>query len=1086
MNRQIRLPKKYNPTINKPKINLFKKCEEVNDNTGTANESVKINNRLRDKLILERNKIEEELPLVFISESLINKFTYEQQKKISVTQSLINDDIKNPNIKLSPLDSRMGVIDDRHKCEFCRQIDCPGHYGFIKFNKPIYDPTAIQIVVKVLSSVCNDCGSLLISEDIIRQKGWMKLKDKKRLDEIYKYCKSDVTCIRSINSEVHQPCDKNPTFILNKDVEEIGIIKWKYQSGGKGSLQAENEIPIASDNEQITNVLDIFASISEKDAQLLGFNKGSHPLDLILQGIVVMPNIARPASFYNGEMHNDDYTDWYSKIIKCNNTIEQYKNISTGVFCDKKYGESLYQTVRNFMLGTNQASTNTSREIKSIKSEIQTKGKESIIRNLLMGKRNNYCGRTVAGPAPEVEFGYIRIPKVWQTKLTKPVVVNDTNIYFLTKLLNDAKITHIDKGGLRKLREQYKYNANLTLNIGDICDRVMMDGDRLANNRQPTLHKQSMMAFKAYLSDFYTIGLHLTYTTPMNCDFDGDENNVWVPQSLESEAELEILMNVKNNLMSSEQNTPIMGLVMNSITGIFLLSNFYNKIDEDIFNLLISYLDMTENELDNLKERLAMNGILYGSGASLISALFPADLNYTSKNTVKNKDQPLIISSGVLVTGKLTKKQVGTKPNSIIQMLHKKYRSERLSKFFTYAPWIINKWLVEYGFTTGLRDIINIKVDSDGNQYDENRKLVKEKLAEVKAKVRSLDLPPDATKDQIYYYELKVRELTDVAKSTGDKIAMETFSSLSNNIGVMSDVGGGAKGTVSNVGQMMGVIGQQYYQGERIKPTITNNTRTLPLFDVNDTSLKSRGFIEQSFYMGMDVAGLFFSLVAGRENLLDTALNVSTSGYIQRLMNKSLEPITIAYDGSVRNLVGTMFSTIYNTNYTISEQVPVNDPTKKFEFEYSNFVNIDQIIHDLNNKAGWITKDTYKQIEENRKQFNIPVEKNLNLPKTDEILVDINKPVKTLPTVYKITNFEKARLIAIRAHQIANNSPPLVDIDDIMDVEEIDPIKIASREYDAGILPLYVIRSMPDGTIEKIYPTLDNIRRYPTDEEIFG
>ena len=221
-------------------------------------------------------------------------------------------------------------------------------------------------------------------------------------------------------------------------------------------------------------------------------------------------------------------------------------------------------------------------------------------------------------------------------------------------------------------------------------ERHLQNGDRIVANRQPTLHRQSMMSYEVVLGPELTIGIHISNTTPMNCDFDGDEGNVWNPQDFEVEAEADILMNVKNNIMSSEANRPIMGLVMNSISGAYLMTRSDTMIDDVLFSELIGMI-VRCTWLPTLYSRLMKYGVHPRSGRALFSALLPENFYYNQKG--------ILVMEGILIQGQLKKSHVGTSNRSIIQELWKNYGAQTTSDFFTNATWIINKWLIERGFS---------------------------------------------------------------------------------------------------------------------------------------------------------------------------------------------------------------------------------------------------------------------------------------------------------------------------------------------------------------------------------------------------
>jgi DNA-directed RNA polymerase beta' subunit len=344
--------------------------------------------------------------------------------------------------------------------------------------------------------------------------------------------------------------------------------------------------------EEVISILD---SLPEYVLKTLGFPTGSHPRNMIMKGILVPPVIARPPIYEGGAIHHDQLTHMYVTIVR------KVANIASG---KPDAVIELYTAVKQLIFKT-EGKKMSMRDFLSIVERIQ--GKNALLRGLLMGKRNNYCGRTVAGPDPSLRYGQVRLPESWAKVLTKPDKVTYFNIHNLQALLEAGQITHITpvRTGLRKFYDpRFKYR----LQIGDKVERWLRDGDRVVVNRQPTLHRQSMMSYEVVLGYQLTIGLHLSYTSPMNCDFDGDENNAWSPQDFEVEAEAEIILDVKQNIMSSEQNRPIMGLVMNSISGAYLLTESTTRIDDDLFAELIGLIT-NQDVLQSLYARLTKYGV---------------------------------------------------------------------------------------------------------------------------------------------------------------------------------------------------------------------------------------------------------------------------------------------------------------------------------------------------------------------------------------------------------------------------------------------------------------------------------------------
>ena len=996
-----------------------------------------------ERIETKRQKMDNLQDLVIIN-STISLYSSEQMKKIASV------DIKSSDINKDSGDSvndlKMGVASENYmvqKCNFCQDIDCPGHYGLIDFgpNNYIYNPSYIRVIVSILTCVCNSCGALLINEEFMKIRGFFSLKFEKRLLEMSKLCmQSKIDCT---SRHVKQSgdckfkilkCSKNPTFVLNS-VRENGYIQYKISSQDDNN----HAIPIP-----ITTVKSILECISVEDSRLMGFTGDTRPVDMILNCILVPPVIARPPVYEGNNIHYDQLTHKYSTIV---NVVEKMKNATHN---KDELLSTLYNHVKSLIFKSDGNKMGT-RDFISIIERIQ--GKTALLRALLMGKRVDFCGRTVAGPDPSLKFGQIRLPKEWESVLTKKMVINDDNREYILKLFEENKIKRykakfddyfvINKNNI--IYKQYNDGTRKFTN-GDIVERFLQTGDRVTVNRQPTLHKQSLMAYDVVLGRQSTIGLHLSYTSPMNCDFDGDENNVWVPQDLEVEAEAEYLINVKYNIMSSEQNKPIMGLVMNSISGAYILSNNI-IINKKVFIDLLKIRTNTSGDKTFLNRLLKYNIHPY-SGNSLFSSLLPEDFYY---NEGKGDDE-LIILEGILVKGKLKKDYIGASHNSIIQVLHKNYGTSRTVDFFTDAPRVINKWLMSYGFSVGMKDMYFTSMSKDGIERTSDE-IIEEELVNVKVLLELNTKQNDATEE--YHRQRKINEILDVIKTIGLKLAKNFFND-NNSLGIMTDQGAGAKGASVNIGQMIGSVGQQNYKGERLKATLTNGTRLLPIYDENDESPEAHAFIPESYFKGVSPSGLFFQQAGGREGLLDTALKTAETGSMQHKMIKAFENIVIAYDGSVRHTTGTLYSPVHNSGYDVAE-------TMKTDGNITSFINIDKIVSQLNLADGWVREKINKEIP--KKPTNII---ETDLPSLDKYLKSSN--IQSSNIQRKITKFEKARIIGTRAIQIANNDKRLGGV-----LNNFDPVKIAETEYNKGVIPLYIIRKYPDNSYDKIYPTLENI-----------
>jgi DNA-directed RNA polymerase beta' subunit/DNA-directed RNA polymerase subunit K/omega len=803
----------------------------------------------------------------------------------------------------------------------------------------------------------------------------------------------------------------------------------------------------------------------------------SHPVDLIMRGLLVIPRIARVRIYRNGNFMHTSITHFYMSILKQLSLLSEIDNeLRTGVRTERiikrrtrpKYGrppltaeqdyeqavKNLYVKVRNliFEKRKTRAQLNSKKpEPLSIYQLIQ--GKNALIRHGMMGKIVQFCARTVAGPDPSLRFGQIRIPKKWAPILTKPITVTDFNKKYLTGLLSNSdyskrRITHITpiKTGVIERLTNKRYN----LQIGDIISRWLENGDRITVNRQPTLQKQSMMKYEVVLGDELTIGLHLSYTTPMNADFDGDEVNAWSPQDFEVEAEVEIIMNVKNNIMSIGQNRPSMGLVMNSVTASYLISKMGYIVSANIFNQLYDLIT-PKPSLQSLSARLRKYGVHPYSGDAVLSALLPKDFYYNQKG--------VLIIHGVLISGRLKKSSVGASSRSIIQDLYKRYGKYVTADFFTDASWVLNKWIMERGFSVGLNDMMNLYLDkTNQKEIDKNIEVLKVQLANVYNQLETLATKLDDPIEEAFRQK-QIVNLSNVTTGIGIKLADDALTP-DNSIAVMTEKGAGTKGAVANIGQMMGAVGQQFIYGERIPTSITNGTRTLPIFDENESNPEAHGFIPTSFLTGLDPAALFFLQAGGRPNLLDTALKTQDTGSLQHKMVKAFENVEIGFDGSVRNTIGHIFLPMYNSGYDTGEMLFVNDERNP---EFSSFIDIKSLADELNLEAGWIPKHVKNHIVKNKEKYDDIVNDKLPIGNGDDAIDDIDYTLLD-PHKRELNYYELSRIIGARAKQLENNAKPLVKIGNT-----IDFVDIAMMEYDAGLLDnINIIEKYSNGTSRRI------------------
>ena len=379
------------------------------------------------------------------------------------------------------------------------------------------------------------------------------------------------------------------------------------------------------------------------------------------------------------------------------------------------------------------------------------------------------------------------------------------------------------------------------------------------------------------------------------------------PQTPEARAEAAELLNVKQCIMSTQTNRPMMGVVYDALSGAYLMTQAETMVDPDTYMDCLAMMT-SRDQLPTLDDRLARYQVRPFSGRALFSGPLPEDFQYT-----KGK---VIIKDGVLIQGEITKAHIGVTSNSIIQFLYKEYGSSRTSDFLTDISFIENRWLIDRGLSIGLRDCY----PKDARYKQQVDEAIEKARLEVAALGVKLDDPleEEQREKKIVGYVSAVKNLSQTL--VADNLAPD------NNLAIMSDLGSSAKGSKFNIAQIIGLLGQQFIKGERMKMTLTHGTRCLPYFEENDASIEARGFCVRGFgpEQGLSPAEYMFHAAGSREGLMDTAVKTAETGSLHHRLVKSVEDLKVVNDGSLRNATGIIFQyTAYEHGFEPSEMMGI-------------------------------------------------------------------------------------------------------------------------------------------------------------------
>ena len=834
-------------------------------------------------------------------------------------------------------DTRMGVTDRDIICATCNQKNtcCPGHFGHIELAKPVFNYHFIQTTLKLLKCVCFKCSKLLIDKESEICKLISKKSSASRWTHVYNLCSKIKTC----GQETVDGCGaKQPSNYKIEGVVGINL-HWKEES-----------VPEIKELMDVDIIKQILERISNDDSYFMGFDPAwCRPEWLICSVLPVPPPSVRPSVKQdNSQRMDDDLTHKLSDILKANSTLQKKINTNAKNEIIQDWINVLQYHVAtlidNELPGISQATHRSGRPLKAVRQRL--KGKEGRIRNNLMGKRVDFSARSVITPDPNIELDELGVPIKIASNLTIPETVNTFNIERLKQLVENGPMkwpgakTIIKNNGELKISIQHSNKENLELSIGDIVNRHLLDGDYVLFNRQPSLHKMSMMGHRVRVMKGNTFRLNVSVTPPYNADFDGDEMNMHVPQSPAAMIELVNIAGVVHQLISPRENKPIITIVQDTLLGIYKLTssellthkkgdkltyasntNLYNT-SGDHSSLYVPTAVFTKKQVMNLVCNLSVfKGVIpepeimiddrlpMWTGKQILSFIIPKNVNLKQENEsydnepidVKNMVEIIegVVKQGAFDKGLFTKTSKG-----LIHTINNDLGSDRAKSFIDDLQKIVSYFLLIEGFSVGISDMIAPQETNDQiNEVIESKKKVIEGIMQD----IHLDIFENLTgQTNKAYFESKVNSvLNETLKDTG-KIGLSTLEEK-NRITAM--VNSGSKGKATNIAQIVACLGQQNVDGGRIPYGFTD--RTLPHYYKYDDSSEARGFVENSFISGQTPQEYFFHAMGGREGLIDTAVKTSQTGYIQRKLVKAMEDLKVHYDSSVRSSSGDIVQFVY-------------------------------------------------------------------------------------------------------------------------------------------------------------------------------
>ena len=809
------------------------------------------------------------------------------------------------------IDKRLGVSDYHIVCDTCGLTtnDCPGHFGHIELAEEVFHYGYLDTVKNILNCVCLNCSKLLISKNrdeimeiVDNSIGKIRFAKIKKLTSNVKFCQyPDNGCGKPV-AKISKagPLQLMATYVSDAKQED---------SNGQvlNSLKKKKNTEILTP----TRVYNILKNIDDMDCRLMGFDpKKNRPEYFIIKYFPVPPVAIRPSVRLESSAgpSGDSLTSKLADIVKDNIKLRKQKDRSLITGEESKYNQD-YLQVLQYDIATYYDNDSTlpksdqkgGKSFKSISERLE--GKTGRIRGNLMGKRVDFSARTVITSDPNISLDELGVPIKIVTNITFPEIVTPFNIDKLSKLVRNGRdiypganfvypLQSSESGKKSKIDLRYR-KKSVKLHYGDIVERHIIDGDPILFNRQPTLHKMSMMCHKVKVimdESLYTFRLNVSVTTPYNADFDGDEMNMFIPQTIQTQLELSNIADVKKMIIGPRLSIPIIKFVQDTLLGSYRMTDATRTLDyHDAMNLAMYCKNV---DIFKLRKETINTHNLY-------SLIIPDMINYSSGKAN--------ITNGNLINGTIDKSIINDK---IVYYTWDRHGHEVTRNFFDNAQRLVTNWFLINGSSVGYGDAI-----IDKHVSDDIASIFETKKMEVDTLITEMENNPDMLNPELFENKIRSKLESSVGEITTKVYDHLKKNNPDNNFYLM--VESGAKGSKGNVSRIIGGTCQSILEFSRIKKKVNN--RTLPHFFQNDDRAVARGYSTSSFYTGLDPKEFFFLHMAGRSGLIDTAIKSITGD----------TPIVIMENNVIKHInIGVWIDNLLDNNSELIEHETDNNDNK--------------------------------------------------------------------------------------------------------------------------------------------------------------
>lgn len=775
-------------------------------------------------------------------------------------------------------DPHMGSTDRAWVCQTCgnKKTVCPGHYGSVELRYPVKSPLFRDELLKWLKIICHGCGELLVvlKNQVRHERRLMEVTKLTRAIKQCHYCK---TPYRHVGRDTVAPL----TFVVTT-VRPDGV---------KVVKELFNHM-----------IRDILSRVSKKTVLAMGRHGFAHPSKFIITILRAPPNTCRPDQRRIGGTRNNrpDMTNLLKAIIDVNDLlpvpIPPEDQINEALRADYSALDMTYTNmIRGGSTGEVSLMSNTGKPLMSISESM--KSKHGRIRSNLMGKRTGYMIRSVITGDPHLRVDQVGVPLKHARNMQIPVTLSAANReevmgYYLNGLAAYPGCSQIVMKSDGSTYRVEHISADYVPKIGDIIYRDMIDGDIVNLNRQPSLTFSSVAAMSVVVMKLGdTLRINPSVCNYFNADFDGDQMNAIVFQSVMARVEASMISKVSRYFVSPQTQSPLVGCFQDGLIGISEFTKHgiaFNKehamrIFGDITTRGIDF-DFTKEFFSNreLVSRLLPKINMLGRKPKMYIESYAGMLNYHPDDIEVN------IIRGELKSGVLDYSTVGQGVrDSVFHIIANKFGSDRALECVYNLQQIVHRFFLQQSFTVGIAD-----VHVSAPALREIKRNIGLMVAESERITDTLNkgdmVAPLGVSLAEHWKAMQINVL-----SAGDTFSHPVLSDINlENNGLARLIFSKSKGNIGNLVALYAAIGHQLIDG-KINPLQVGYGRSSIYFSRYCTEPAALGFIETSFVEGVSSEVYHFMAAEARYGITCNALKTAVTGYRNRINIKNMESAII-------------------------------------------------------------------------------------------------------------------------------------------------------------------------------------------------